>query len=397
MSDTARLVSPTPISAGAAPIPAPVLAVPWYIWAAVLAVSSAVIGVQWDIAWHRSIGRDTFWSPPHVAIYLAGVLAGLTCGYLILSTTFAGTQATRAASVRIWGFRGPLGAFIAAWGGIAMIASAPFDNWWHNTYGLDVKILSPPHSVLLLGILAIQFGPLLLIAGMMNRTTGPVRATLVAMFLYVGGFVLAILLTFEMEFTGRAVQHSATCYRFVATVAPLMLIATGRASGHRFGATLVATAYSVLMIGLLWILPLVPATPKLGPVYYQVTHLCPGDFPMLLFAPALAMDLMTPRLATRAAWLQAVILGTLFFVIFVPLQWVFADFVMSPYGRNWVFGANNFGYAAKRTWHEFRYTFHDLDGSPAAFRVQLALGLVVSIVTARLGLMWAMFMRGLWR
>jgi len=26
------------------------------------------------------------------------------------------------------GFRGPLGCFIAAWGGIAMLTSAPFDN-----------------------------------------------------------------------------------------------------------------------------------------------------------------------------------------------------------------------------------------------------------------------------
>ncbi len=28
-----------------------------------------------------------------------------------------------------------------------MITSAPFDDWWHNAYGLDVKILSPPHVV----------------------------------------------------------------------------------------------------------------------------------------------------------------------------------------------------------------------------------------------------------
>ena len=47
-----------------------------------------MVGTHWDIAWHRSIGRDTFWTPAHMAIYLGGVLAGLSCGYLILSTTF---------------------------------------------------------------------------------------------------------------------------------------------------------------------------------------------------------------------------------------------------------------------------------------------------------------------
>ena len=71
--------------------------------------------------------------------------AGVACGYLILSTTFQSRSSVSAASVSMWGFRGPLGAFICAWGGVAMITSAPFDNWWHAAYGLDVKIISPPH------------------------------------------------------------------------------------------------------------------------------------------------------------------------------------------------------------------------------------------------------------
>ena len=44
-------------------------------------------GVHWDISWHRSIGRDTFWTPAHIDIYFCGVLAGLACGWLILSTS----------------------------------------------------------------------------------------------------------------------------------------------------------------------------------------------------------------------------------------------------------------------------------------------------------------------
>src|SRR5437879_2684910 len=114
-------------------------AIPWYVWSAVIAVTSAMVGPHWDLAGPRPIGRDTYWTPAHIAIYLAGVLAGLSCGYLILSTTFSRDPTARAASVGIWGFRGPLGAFIAAWGGMAMLASAPFDDWWHKAYGLDVK------------------------------------------------------------------------------------------------------------------------------------------------------------------------------------------------------------------------------------------------------------------
>src|SRR3989440_9444690 len=99
--------------------------IPWYLWCAALAVTSAYIGGYWDISWHRSIGRDTFWTAPHMAIYACGVLAGVSSAYLILTTTFASNASLRDASVRIWGLWGPLGAFISAWGGFAMLASAP--------------------------------------------------------------------------------------------------------------------------------------------------------------------------------------------------------------------------------------------------------------------------------
>src|SRR6185436_10786015 len=112
---------------------------PWYLWAAAAAVTSAYIGGYVDISWHRSIGRDTFWSPPHLAIYACGVLAGIAAAALIFSTTVKRTSPLRDASIRIWGLRGPLGAFLCAWGGVAMLVSAPFDDWWHNAYGLDVR------------------------------------------------------------------------------------------------------------------------------------------------------------------------------------------------------------------------------------------------------------------
>src|SRR3954471_13259349 len=88
--------------------------IPWYLWCAAIAVTSAYIGGYWDISWHRSIGRDTFWSPPHMAIYACGVLAGIASAYLILTATFARDTPLRGVSVRIWGLAGPLGAFILA-------------------------------------------------------------------------------------------------------------------------------------------------------------------------------------------------------------------------------------------------------------------------------------------
>src|SRR6516225_4633817 len=144
--------------------------VPWSIYAVLFASTSVILGVMWDISWHRTIGRDTFWTPAHLAIYLGGVVAGLTCGFVALRTTFFGTPAETGASVHFWGFRAPLGAWVCIWGAFAMLTSAPFDDWWHNAYGLDVKIVSPPHMLLFWGMLGIVVGALALTASAQNRS-----------------------------------------------------------------------------------------------------------------------------------------------------------------------------------------------------------------------------------
>jgi hypothetical protein len=160
-------------------------ALSWPIYAVLFASTSVVLGVTWDISWHRTIGRDTFWTPAHLAIYLGGVVSGLTCAWLALRTTFAGQAEDRAATVRFWGFRAPFGAWVSIWGAIAMLTSAPFDDWWHNAYGLDVKIISPPHMVLAAGIGAIQAGAMLMALASQNRAGGE-RCELNRLFLHVG-------------------------------------------------------------------------------------------------------------------------------------------------------------------------------------------------------------------
>src|ERR1700710_643092 len=175
--------------------------IPWYLWLSVAGVTSAMIGIHWDISWHRSIGRDTFWTPAHLAIQLCGIIAGITCGYLILATTFTNSK-LREVSVNVFGFRAPLGAFIMAWGGFTMITSAPFDDWWHSAYGLDVKILSPPHVVLALGMFAVEIGALILIAAQMNRATGALRKRLAWLFVYVAAMLVIAGTSLILEYTG---------------------------------------------------------------------------------------------------------------------------------------------------------------------------------------------------
>jgi hypothetical protein len=152
-----------------------------------------------------------------MAIYASGVLAAIICAHLILTTTFSHSTKLKAASVNVLGFRAPRGAFIAAWGGVAMLTSAPFDNWWHTAYGLDVKIVSPPHTLLILGIRALGVGILFLILAAINRFASedsiPRQRTfksLQCLFLYLGGLIVRDQMFFLMEYTRYIQLHSAS-------------------------------------------------------------------------------------------------------------------------------------------------------------------------------------------
>ena len=327
-----------------APAVRPATRIPWYLWCSALAVTSAYIGGYWDIAWHRSIGRDTFWSPPHMAIYACGALAAISSTYLILSTTFLRASAFRPVSVRIWGLSGPLGAFVSAWGGLMMLVSAPFDDWWHNAYGLDVRIISPPHMVLAAGFFGIEVGTILLMLAFMNRASGSDRIALRRLFLYVAGVAVCESLLVKLEYISRSDMHSAFFYVAVFIGTPFLLMAVATASRHRWACTVLASVYTIYGVALLWILPFVPAEPKLGPVYRQVTHLIPWEFPLLLVVPALAADLIFPRTAAWWPTARALVIGAAFFGTFIAVQWPFANFLMSPQARNWFFGTTYVDY-----------------------------------------------------
>jgi len=368
----------------------------WYIWCAIAAITCAMTGVHWDISWHRTIGRDTFWTPAHIDIYFCGVLAGISCGYLILSTTFRKDSPLRKSSVSLWGFRGPLGAFIAAWGGIAMLASAPFDDWWHNAYGLDVKIISPPHMVLAAGMMAVHLGALILILGQMNRAEGEARERLRWLYLYVGGMILVCLSILQMEMVYRSAMHQAHEYHLIAMTAPVVLAAAGRGSGSRWGATAVAGVYMAFVLLMSWILPLFPAEAKLGPVYYDVKQFVPPEFPLLLIVPAIALDLLWRRTERWNRWVVAALSGVVFVAVFVAVQWPFANFLMSPAARNWFFGAKYFSYFVRPTSAYFRNIFFATE-SGAIFWQEWGWTWVTAALTILLGLSAGKWMRGIRR
>jgi hypothetical protein len=364
---------------------APARAVPWYLWCAALAVTSAYVGGYWDISWHRSIGRDTFWSAPHMAIYACGVLAGLSSAYLIFTTTF-GRNPLREVSVRIWGLVAPAGAFICAWGGVAMLASAPFDDWWHNAYGLDVKIISPPHMVLAAGFFGIEFGTVILLLAFMNRASDRARRAQQWLFLYVGGMALSESLLLKLEYIARPDMHNALFFIVVSLGTPAILIAIAVASERRWACTIITAVYTVFGVGFLWLLPLFPAQPKLGPVYHPVTHFIPWEFPLLVIVPAFAVDLLLQRTAGWRPLVRAIAAGLVFLIVFAAVQWPFANFLMTPPARNWFFGTHYFDYGTPPRSAYARFIFAQRDATALQFRRGMGLAALSSCVMMWVGL-----------
>lgn len=360
----------------------------------VAATTSSMIGVQWDISWHRSIGRDTFWTPAHIAIYVCGVLAGIASAWMILNATFSKqARELRDASVTMWGFRGPLGAFIAAWGGVAMLASAPFDDWWHNAYGLDVKILSPPHMVLAAGMFSVQLAALLLVRGQANNAVDDRRRRLDWLYLYVGGLVLVNMNTLILEYCFRVIMHSGIYYRAVGAAMPFFLVSIAAASSQRWAATKIALVYMLFWNAMNWILPLFPAEPKLGPVMNPVTHFVPSTFSILMVFPALAVDWLLDRLRGTMTLVRAAAAGVAFMAVLIAVQWPFADFLMSPVSRNRFFYSHMFDYRTGPNTYLQRFQFFPWEKTDAAFWTNIALAFLFSIVLSWMGLLWSRWLQ----
>ncbi len=364
------------------------VSVPWFVWSGVVAVSSIAFGLYWDISWHETIGRDTFWTPAHLVIHFGGILAAFTCIYLIFATTFSHDPAIHSSGVRVWGFRGPVGAFLTAWGGVTMLTSAPFDNWWHNSFGLDVEILSPPHVVLALGFLGVGVGMLFLLVSEMNRTAGEAKLKLNRIFLYLCGVLVFLHLMLVSEYTDATIMHSAIFYRVVAIGTPTMLVAYARASGRRYGATIIAAIYMAITIAGLWIIPLFPAHPRLGPVFTNVTHMVPMSFPILLVPAAFGLDLVLNRFAKSSRWLQAVLAATAFVAFLAIVSWPWASFMMTPAARNWVFGQNYFPYQYPPSEYYLAWQFEHHETTFMQYAAGFAYAWIAAVLSVYVGIIF---------
>ncbi len=164
------------------------LAVGWFmnvVWIV------SLFALDWDAQWHINVGRDGFWTPPHIVFYSTVAICGVLClGITLLETLlyyrrYPGVN-DQTTTPCLFIFHGPLGFMLAGFGMLIMLCSAPLDDYWHRILGIDLEIWTPFHVMLLLGILIANLGMLYLFASEMNRRkawtkpgpTNPLLATL---------------------------------------------------------------------------------------------------------------------------------------------------------------------------------------------------------------------------
>lgn len=269
------------------------------------AAASMVLSLLWDYSWESTVGIDLAWSPPHVATYLAVVVAAMSA--LVI--------ARRARSI---------GALVVLWGALAFVTAVLFDRWWQSAYGLAAGIWHPPQILKAAAFFAIVLGA---------WWVAPFRALAAAN-------VLALIHVVALPVTFANRQHGAAFFEIACGACPLVMVAC--TTGVRpFAALRAALGYMLLVGAMVWLLPVFPASPMTGPIFNPRDHLLPPPFPLLLVGPALVLDWMLrgrPAPLRRFEELsRAAEAGLAFFVIFVAVQWVFAGFLLSPAADNWFF------------------------------------------------------------
>jgi hypothetical protein len=268
---------------------------PMDLWWVALAATLIPVGLIWDFSWESTIGRDRFWSPPHLAIHLGVWLSGLLGARLVFAFTRARRQGGPDLGVRVGPWSAPSGAWLLLWGAAAMQVAFLLDNWWQQTYGLGAGLWHPPQILKAVGFFALLCGGMVLWAGARLSRSVQARAPLAALPSWHGGLLVTMCAVVLMMTNYPNLQHAASFYLLSSAIYPAVLLTAGSTSKGEWSATRVALVYTILTCAMIWLLPLFPGCPLTAPIHNPTDHMMPPPFPLLLVLPALALDLVMRR------------------------------------------------------------------------------------------------------
>ena len=313
-----------------------------------------LLGGYWDVSWHIIIGRDTFWSPPHLVLY-AGIIAILAaCGSAVAQAVAAARGRGPALPGPLvalpFGLRLPPGILVTLVGAGMSLASAPIDDTWHRLYGLDVTVWSPPHIMLVAGMVIAPFGALI---GLTLETNRRLPARLRRMWhdtgqlwrmpsselaaIAAGGVMLATALAVLAEYDFDLPIYQLVYHPIIlSALSAFILVGAARASGRIGAATLAALAYTTMRLA----------------VHAELV-LLDGIRPQipLVLAAAPLIDLVLVGLPLRPMWVRAALAGAGFAGALVAVQvpylqargWVQWEPEMLAVAAPWMLGLSAVG------------------------------------------------------
>jgi hypothetical protein len=128
------------------------------------------IGGAWDIQWHVAIGRDSLWIPPHLMVFLAFV-SGLAIVVIMIAyetgLSIAGQEMPHTA--RLGRLRAPGAYFGILFGYAAALLAGVIDELWHRAFGIDATLWSPPHLLIMVATVVVDYSLLLGITASARR------------------------------------------------------------------------------------------------------------------------------------------------------------------------------------------------------------------------------------
>jgi len=255
-------------------------------------------GGGWDVAWHRTFGRDTFWSPPHLLLYTGVALSGVAA--VIETVRAVSGQAGGRRELRFGPLRCELGLALVGIGAAGSIASAPIDDAWHAAFGRDVDIWSPPHLLAVACVALIYAGWAIALAPgaapVADRVLGALR--LLVLGSLCGAAVFVLNFYYMMASTREAFFYPLA----LAVTVPFVLGFGAHLLGGRWPATRIAAAFTAL--GLLAI------------VLLTLRGMHEPAFPPLVIAGAIAIDV------ARRQTSRPLVIGVAFAVAFVLAELV---------------------------------------------------------------------------
>jgi hypothetical protein len=264
-------------------------------------------GVYLDTAWHRTMGRDTFFSVPHLFIYGAGFLVWLSCVTAIVLATRGrladlGGIVLRAGPVRL-----PFGFALCGLGTAIIVLAVPTDLAWHAVFGKDLLIWSPPHLQGVVGGAIGALGILFAIAGQKGRAgfRPPWRWRLL-MLLPLGDLLHYVHWSLA-HYTIFPWTRTPDFYPFiVALTVPLIVVAAARGVG----------AWAPTWAGVLFLAAVVGVDLALAAMGFARPAITPW-----FFIPAIPVSLLYARWpARRHAWSTAMTAGALYLLVFVAME-----------------------------------------------------------------------------